>query len=88
MDQAVLENQIFWGNSENAVRIQVFTSIIAYCLVAIIRAELKIYDSIYEIIQVLGISMFDKTPINDLVKVVKINDDIEQCYSLLNVCLL
>jgi hypothetical protein len=56
----------FWGTTENAVRIQVFTAIIAYCLVAIVNTELKIGRSTYEILQVLGISLLDKTPVNEL----------------------
>jgi hypothetical protein len=49
-----LKIKAFWGTSENAVRIQIFSAIIAYCLVAIIRTQLKIERSTYEILQVLG----------------------------------
>ena len=61
-----LKIKSFWGTSENAVRIQVYSAIIAYCLVAIIAAELKTGRSTYEILQVLGISLLDKTPVNEL----------------------
>jgi len=61
-----LKIKSFWGTSENAVRIQIYTAIIAYCLVAIIGYDLKIERSIYEILQVLGISMLDKTPVKEL----------------------
>jgi FOG: Transposase and inactivated derivatives len=61
-----LKVKSFWGTSENAVRIQIYSAIITYCLVAIVRAELKIDRSTYEILQVIGISLLDKTPINKL----------------------
>ena len=61
-----LKIKSFWGTSENAVRIQIFCAIIAYCLVAIIGYDLKIERSTYEILQVLGISLLDKTPVKEL----------------------
>jgi len=61
-----LKIKSFWGTSENAVRIQVYSAIIAYCLVAIIGHDLKIDRSTYEILQVLGISLLDKTPVKEL----------------------
>ena len=61
-----LKIKSFWGTSENAVRIQVYSAIIAYCLVAIIAADLKTGRSSYEILQVLGVSLLDKTPVNEL----------------------
>ena len=56
----------FWGTSENAVRIQVGVAIITYCLVAIVRNVLKLERSTYELLQILGISLTDKTPMRDL----------------------
>ena len=61
-----LKIKSFWGTSENAVRIQIFCAIIAYCLVAIIGYDLRIDRSTYEILQVLGISLLDKTPVKEL----------------------
>ena len=61
-----LKIKSFWGTSENAVRIQIFSAIIAYCLVAIIGYDLRIDRSTYEILQVLGISLLDKTPVKEL----------------------
>jgi len=61
-----LKIKSFWGTSENAVRIQIFCAIIAYCSVAIIGYDLKIERSTYEILQVLGISLLDKTPVKEL----------------------
>lgn len=56
----------FWGTSENAVRIQVSSAISAYCLVAIIQHDMKLDRSTYEVLQILGISLTDKTPLRDL----------------------
>jgi hypothetical protein len=61
-----LKIKSFWGTSENAVRIQIYSAIITYCLVAIVGKELKIDRSTYEILQVIGISLLDKTPVNEL----------------------
>lgn len=69
-----LKIKSFWGTTENAVRIQIYTAIIAYCMVAIVRHELKLNHSIYEILTVLGISLLDKTPIKELFSKIDIND--------------
>lgn len=56
----------FWGTSENAVRIQIYCAIITYCLVAIVQHDMRLERSIYEVLQILGISLTDKTPLRDL----------------------
>lgn len=56
----------FWGTSENAVKIQVYSAIIAYCLVAIMQHDMKLNRSTYEVLQILGISLTDKTPLRNL----------------------
>lgn len=56
----------FWGTTENAVRIQIYTAIITYCLVAIIQHDMKLKRSIYETLQILSISLTDKTPLREL----------------------
>ena len=61
-----LKVKSFWGYSENAVKIQIYTAIIAYVTVAILKQELKIKHSNYEILQVLSITLLNKTPINEL----------------------
>jgi hypothetical protein len=78
-----LKIKSFWGTSENAVRIQVYSAIIAYCLVAIIGHDLKIDRSTYEILQVLGISLLDKTPVKELFTNVDYKDVKEQNYNQL-----
>ncbi|NQV76352.1 MAG: IS4 family transposase [Bacteroidetes bacterium] len=69
-----LKIKSFWGTSENAVRIQVYSAIIAYCLVAIVAEELKTNRSTYEILQVIGISLLDKTTVNELLKNIDYKD--------------
>ena len=56
----------FWGTSENAVRIQIYCVIITYCLVAIVQHDMKLERTIYEVLQILGISLTDKTHLRDL----------------------
>lgn len=68
----------FRGTSENAVKIQVYSAIIAYCLVAIMQHDMKLDRSTYEVLQILGISLTDKTPLRDLFSKTKFNDVKEQ----------
>lgn len=56
----------FWGTTLNAVKIQMYSAIIAYCLVAIVGNRLKVDRTIYEILQILSISLLDKTPIKEI----------------------
>lgn len=56
----------FWGTTLNAVKIQMYCAIIAYCLVAIVGNKLKVDRTIYEILQILSISLLDKTPIKEI----------------------
>lgn len=56
----------FWGTSVNAVRIQIYCAITTYCLVAIMQHDMKLERSVYEVLQILGISLTDKTPLRDL----------------------
>jgi hypothetical protein len=61
-----LKVKTFWGYSENAVRIQIYSAIIAYTTVAILKQELKIKYSTYEILQILSLTLLNKTPLNQL----------------------
>ena len=56
----------FWGKTENAVRIQIYCAIITYCLVAIVQHDMKLKRSIYEVLQILSISLTDKTSLREL----------------------
>lgn len=61
-----LKVKSFWGYTENAVKIQIYTAIITYVTVAIMKQELKIKHSNYEILQILSITLLNKTPVNQL----------------------
>jgi len=58
-----LRIKAFYGTSENAVRTQVWTAIAVYVLVAIVKKKLHIELSLHSILQILSVSLFDKTPI-------------------------
>jgi hypothetical protein len=61
-----LKIKAFWGTTLNAVKIQVYSAIIAYCLVAIVGNKLKVERSIYEILRILSFSLLDKTPVREM----------------------
>ena len=61
-----LNIQRFWGETENAVRIQIYAAITAYCMVAIIQHETKTELSIYEVLETASMVLTDKTPLYDL----------------------
>jgi transposase len=58
-----LRIKTFYGNTENAVKTQVWIAISVYVLVAIIKKELRLKRSLYEILQILSVTLFEKTPI-------------------------
>ena len=68
----------FWGTTENAVRIQISVAIITYCLVAIVQHDMHLERSTYEVLQILSISLTDKTPLKGLFNKTNINDVKEQ----------
>jgi transposase len=68
----------FWGTTENAVRIQISVAIITYCLVAIVQHDMQLERSTYEVLQILNISLTDKTPLKDLFNKTNINNVKEQ----------
>lgn len=61
-----LKIKSYWGYSENAVRCQIWIAISVYVLVAIVKKQLRLQQTLYEILQILSINIFDKTPINQL----------------------
>lgn len=63
-----LKIKTFWGYSENAVRIQVYSAIIAYVSVVIMKNKCRIKHTPYEILQILSITLLNKTPLNELFK--------------------
>jgi hypothetical protein len=73
----------FWGTSENAVKIQIFSAIITYTTVAIIKEKLNSSLTNYKILQILNISLLDKTPLNELITKPYIQNVKEQDYNQL-----
>jgi hypothetical protein len=53
----------FLGTSENAVKTQIWSAVSTYVLIAIIKKELKLDASLYTLLQILSVSVFEKTPI-------------------------
>ncbi|NJO25405.1 MAG: IS4 family transposase [Bacteroidia bacterium] len=80
-----LKIKSFWGTTENAVRTQVYIAIITYTLIAIIRQLLKTEYTTYEVLQILGSSLLDKTPINQLLKKPSDQDVKELLYNQLKI---
>lgn len=78
----------FWGDSENAVRIQICTAIISYYLVAIVHHKMNLKTSIYNVLQVLEISLTDTTPIDGLFNKSNLNIDKEQDGFMNPLCLI
>ena len=68
----------FWGITENAVRIQIFSAITAYCLVAIIEHDLKLNRSTFDVLRIFSMSLLDKTPIRELFRKTEKLDDMSE----------
>ena len=56
----------FFGTSENAVKTQIWIAIAVYVLVAIIKKRLNMDISLYTILQILSVTLFEKTPLIQL----------------------
>ena len=73
-----------WGHSENAVKIHIWVAISTYLIIAYIKAQLASELSIYEIMQILSISTFDKTPIRELLTEFHSNQNVKEQPGLFN----
>jgi len=62
-----LRIKTFYGTSENAVKTQIWIAISVYVLVAIMKKQLHLKESLYTILQVLSVSIFEKIPIYQLI---------------------
>lgn len=56
----------FWGVSENAVRIQIYTAVTAYCMMAIVQKKMDVQRSIYEMLQLVSVSLTDTVELKAL----------------------
>ena len=61
-----LRIKAFLGTSENAVKTQIWIAVCTYVLIAIVKKRLKLSHSLYETLQILSLTMFETTPINQL----------------------
>jgi hypothetical protein len=73
-----------WGHSENAVNIHIWVAICTYLIVAYVKYSLKSNLSIYETMQILGISAFDKTSVKELLTELQVNQNFKEQYDLFN----
>lgn len=80
-----LKIKSFWGQSENAVKTQVWIAVSVYVLVAIAKKRFMLKQSLYEILQILSISIFDKMPINQLFQQTQVQYFKEQKDNQLNI---
>ena len=61
-----LRIKAFFGTSENAVKSQIWIAVCTYVLVAIVRKRLTLEASMHEILQILSLTLFEKTPLDPL----------------------
>ncbi len=71
-----LRIKVFFGTSENAVKTQLWIAVSLYLLVAIIKKRLNLSASLYEMLQILSLTMFEKIPLDQLLNNI-ITDDIQ-----------
>ena len=72
-----LRIKAFFGTSENAVKSQIWIAVSVYVLVAIVKKRLKVAASLYEMLQILSLTMFEKTPLDQL-----LNRSVEDAISI------
>jgi hypothetical protein len=59
-----LRIKAFFGTSDNAVKTQIWIAVSVYVLVAIVRKRLALESSLYQILQILSLTLFEKVPIS------------------------
>jgi IS4 transposase len=75
-----LRIKVFFGTSENAVKTQIWIAVSVYVLVAIVKKRLNIAASLYEILQILSLTMFERIPLDRLLNKI-VADDIQSLSS-------
>lgn len=71
-----LRIKAFYGTSENAVKTQIWIAVSIYVLVAILRKRLGLEASLYQILQILSVTLFEKTPILQVLHASAANSDL------------
>jgi len=79
-----LRIKVFYGTSENAVKTQIWTAISVYVLVAIVKKQLHLERSLYTILQILSVTLFEKTPILQALSSTDYKDQGDQFQNQLN----
>ena len=74
-----LRIKVFFGTSENAVKTQVWIAVSTYLLVAIVKKRLHISASLYEMLQILSLTMFERIPLDQLLNNIATDEDL--CFS-------
>ena len=69
-----LRIKVFFGTSENAVKTQIWVAVSVYVLVAIVKKRLNLPASLYEMLQILSLTVFEKTPLDQLLSQSVAND--------------
>ena len=77
-----LQIKTLWGHSENAVKIHLWTAICTYLIVAHLKHQVRSSYSVYEMMQILGISAFSKTAVNELFSKKQINQNVKEQLNL------
>jgi len=74
----------FYGTTENAVKTQIWIAISVYVLVAIVKKRLKTEASLYTILQILSLTLFEKTPLDQLLTNIEMQEATSQNDNQLN----
>ena len=79
-----LRIKAFYGTSENAVKTQIWIAVSVYVLVAIVRKRLGLEMSLYQILQILSVTLFEKTPILRALQTPNFNSELDDSGNQLN----
>jgi hypothetical protein len=79
-----LRIKAFFGTSENAVKTQIWIAVSVYVLVAIVKKRLKLQASLYETLQILSLTMFEQTPLHQLLTLPRPSLDLTASANQLN----
>ena len=73
-----LRIKAFYGTSENAVKTQIWIAVSVYVLVAIVRKRLRLEASLYQTLQILSVTLFEKTRISCALPATKMETDFSE----------
>ena len=72
-----LKIKAFWGQSENAVKSHICIALCTYLMVAILKKKIGLRRSLYEILQILSVSLFDKSGLVELFSAIPLQKDVK-----------